>query len=42
VSARRIHSLPTPISSFTVIARDETVAAALGESPFLATLAARM
>jgi len=42
VSARRIHSLPTPISSFTVIARDAAVAAALNDSPFLATLAARM
>jgi sulfate transport system ATP-binding protein len=42
VSARRIHALPTPISSFTVIARDAAVAAALGGSPFLATLAARM
>jgi sulfate transport system ATP-binding protein len=42
VSARRIHSLPTPISSFTVIARDPSSAAALGASPFLATLAARM
>ena len=42
VSARRIHALPTPISSFTVIARDAAVASALGRSPFLATLAARM
>jgi sulfate transport system ATP-binding protein len=42
VSARRIHNLPTPISSFTVIARDAAVAAALNDSPFLSTLAARM
>jgi len=42
VSARRIHSLPTPISSFTVLARDAAGAAAIAASPFLATLAARM
>jgi sulfate transport system ATP-binding protein len=42
VSARRIHALPTPISSFTVIARENSVAAALASSPFLATLAMRM
>lgn len=42
VSARRIHLLPTPISSFTVIARDAAGAAALCETPLLATLAARM
>jgi sulfate transport system ATP-binding protein len=42
VSARRIHSLPTPISSFTVIARDAAGAAALNDSPFLSTLASRM
>jgi sulfate transport system ATP-binding protein len=42
VSARRIHSLPTPISSFTVIAREQPAAEALRDSPFLATLAARM
>jgi sulfate transport system ATP-binding protein len=42
VNARRIHLLPTPISSFTVVARDETTAAALRETPLLAVLAARM
>jgi sulfate transport system ATP-binding protein len=42
VSARRIHSLPTPISSFTVIAREQPAAESLRDSPFLATLAARM
>jgi sulfate transport system ATP-binding protein len=42
VSARRIHSLPTPISSFTALARDAAGAAAIAGSPFLATLAARM
>jgi hypothetical protein len=42
VSARRIHSLPTPISSFTAIAREQPAADALRNSPFLSTLAARM
>jgi sulfate transport system ATP-binding protein len=42
VSARRIHSLPTPISSFTALARDAAGAAAIAGSPFLSTLAARM
>ncbi len=42
VSARRIHSLPTPISSFTVIAREITAAHALRDTPLLATLARRM
>ena len=42
VSARRIHSLPTPISSFTVIAREQAAAEQLRETPLLATLAARM
>jgi sulfate transport system ATP-binding protein len=42
VSARRIHSLPTPITSFTVIAREQATAEALRDSPLLATLAARM
>jgi len=42
VSARRIHSLPTPISSFTAIARERSAAEALRDTPFLATLAARM
>ncbi|MGH8250740.1 MAG: ABC transporter ATP-binding protein [Steroidobacteraceae bacterium] len=42
VSAKRIHLLPTPISSFTVIAREEAVATALRMTPLLATLATRM
>ena len=42
VSVRRIHMLPTPISSFTVIARDTASAAALRDTPLLATLATRM
>ena len=42
VSARRIHSLPTPITSFTAIARERAAAEALRDTPFLATLAARM
>ncbi len=42
VSARRIHSLPTPVSSFTVIAREMASAEALRATPLLATLATRM
>jgi ABC-type Fe3+/spermidine/putrescine transport system ATPase subunit len=42
LGARRIHVLPTPISSFTVVAADEHRAAALRDAPLLATLAARM
>ena len=42
VSARRIHSLPTPISSFTAIARERVAADALRDTPFLVTLARRM
>jgi sulfate transport system ATP-binding protein len=42
VSARRIHTLPTPITSFTVVARETPVAERLRDSPLLATLAARM
>src|SRR6185295_16823200 len=42
VGARRIHLLPTPISSFTVLARDAGSAAAMRETPLLATLASRM
>jgi len=42
VSARRIHTLPTPITSFTVIARDAVAAMALRDTPLLATLATRM
>jgi sulfate transport system ATP-binding protein len=42
VSARRIHSLPTPITSFTVAAREQAVAEELRDTPLLATLATRM
>jgi sulfate transport system ATP-binding protein len=42
VGARRIHVLPTPISSFTVVAADDTVAGRLRESALLTTLASRM
>jgi sulfate transport system ATP-binding protein len=42
LGARRIHVLPTPITSFTVVAVDDSRAAALRESPLLATLAGRM
>ena len=42
VSARRIHSLPTPVSSFTVIAREMASAEALRTTPLLVTLASRM
>jgi sulfate transport system ATP-binding protein len=42
VSARRIHTLPTPITSFTVVAREAAVAARLRDTPLLAALAARM
>ena len=42
VGARRTHVLPTPISSFTVVAPDETQARALRESPLLTMLAGRM
>ena len=40
--ARRIHLLPTPISSFAVLADDAVSAAALRDSPLLAELAERM
>ena len=42
VCARRIHSLPTPITSFTAVARDDAGALALRDTPFLSALAARM
>ena len=42
VGARRTHVLPTPMSSFTVVAPDETQARTLRESPLLTTLAGRM
>ncbi|MCM2310037.1 MAG: ABC transporter ATP-binding protein [Steroidobacteraceae bacterium] len=42
VGARRIHVLPTPISSFTVIAADPGQARALRDTPLVNTLAERM
>jgi sulfate transport system ATP-binding protein len=42
VGARRIHVLPTPISSFTAVAGDEQAAGGLRDSPLLATLGSRM
>jgi ABC-type Fe3+/spermidine/putrescine transport system ATPase subunit len=42
VGARRIHVLPTPISSFTLVAPDDEVAARLRDSDLLAMLASRM
>jgi ABC-type Fe3+/spermidine/putrescine transport system ATPase subunit len=42
VGARRIHVLPTPISSFTAVAPDAGSAEALRASPLLAALATRM
>jgi len=42
VGARRTHVLPTPISSFTVVADDDARARAIADSPLLAALASRM
>jgi sulfate transport system ATP-binding protein len=42
VGARRVHMLPTPISSFTSVADTEDAARALRDSPLLATLGTRM
>jgi sulfate/thiosulfate transport system ATP-binding protein len=42
VGARRIHVLPTPISSFTAVAADEPAARELRDSPLLSTLGSRM
>jgi sulfate transport system ATP-binding protein len=42
VGARRIHVLPTPISSFTAVGVSEEDARQLAESPLLATLGSRM
>ena len=42
VGARRIHVLPTPISSFTVVANDAAAAQQLCEAPLLAALGLRM
>jgi len=42
VGARRVHVLPTPISSFTAVADGEAEARKLCDSPLLATLGTRM
>jgi sulfate transport system ATP-binding protein len=42
VGARRVHVLPTPISSFTAVADDDAAAKVLHDSPLLATLGTRM
>jgi hypothetical protein len=42
VGARRIHVLPTPISSFTAVAGSEAKARELHDSPLLSTLGTRM
>ncbi|HET9694007.1 MAG TPA: hypothetical protein VFP48_06460, partial [Steroidobacteraceae bacterium] len=42
VGARRIHVLPTPISSFTAVAPTQAEAEGLAKAPLLAALGARM
>ncbi|MFO1503697.1 MAG: ABC transporter ATP-binding protein [Steroidobacteraceae bacterium] len=42
VGARRMHVLPTPLSSFSIHAADEPAAQALAQAPLLETLATRM
>jgi hypothetical protein len=42
IGVRRIHILPTPLSSFTTCATSETLAEALVQQPLLAELASRM
>ncbi len=42
VGARRVHVLPTPISSFTAVAASAAQAQSLHDSPLLATLGSRM
>jgi sulfate transport system ATP-binding protein len=42
VGARRVHVLPTPISSFTAVADTESAARMLHDSPLLSTLGTRM
>jgi sulfate transport system ATP-binding protein len=42
VGARRVHVLPTPISSFTAVADTESAARMLHDSPLLSALGARM
>lgn len=39
---RRVHLLPTPLSSFTICAKGEAAAAALARNPLLADLSSRM
>jgi len=39
---RRVHLLPTPLSSFTICAKGEPAAAALARNPLLADLSSRM
>ena len=42
IGVRRVHVLPTPLSSFTVCAPNETLATALSQQPLLLELATRM
>jgi hypothetical protein len=42
VGARRSHVLPTPISSFTIVSKDEAGTSQLRATPLLSTLAERM
>jgi sulfate transport system ATP-binding protein len=42
VGARRVHVLPTPISSFTAVGENESAARILHDSPLLSTLGTRM
>ena len=42
IGMRRIHVLPTPLSSFTALAAEASQAGDLGRHPFLVNLAARM
>jgi sulfate transport system ATP-binding protein len=42
LGARRMHVLPTPLSSFSIHAVDETAAQELAQAPLLETLASRM
>ncbi len=42
IGVRRVHVLPTPLSSFTVCATDEILAGTLTQQPLLVALASRM
>ena len=42
IGVRRVHVLPTPLSSFTVCSTNESLAAALTQQPLLVELATRM